>query len=149
MLFSFHLRSQPTSVNCEIKEIEREHKETRGRKVKRRTTRKKRTLLTDEPSSSQRSTGKQGNPGHKSNPRSHGLSNRNCHPVGGRWLNLYQIVTSLVATHLNERGVSLVPVPTHKVPGSTQIEDIGTTNFGGGSYHEYDEFWKEVYVSSS
>ena len=29
---------------------------------------------------------------------------------------------------------SLVPVPTHKVPGSTQIEGIGTTNFGGRSY---------------
>ena len=27
-------------------------------------------------------------------------------------------------------GESLVPVPTHKVPGSTQIEGIGTTNFG-------------------
>ena len=35
---------------------------------------------------------------------------------------------------------SLVLAPNHKVPGSTQIEGIGTTNFGGSSYHEYDEF---------
>ena len=37
-------------------------------------------------------------------------------------------------------GGSLVPVPTHKVPGSTQIEGIGTTIFVGRSYHEYGEF---------
>ena len=30
-------------------------------------------------------------------------------------------------------GESLVPVPTHKVPGSTQIEGFGTSNFGEGA----------------
>ena len=29
----------------------------------------------------------------------------------------------------------MVPVPTHKVPGSTQMEGIGTTNFGGKSQY--------------
>jgi len=31
------------------------------------------------------------------------------------------------------QGESLVPVPTHTVPGATQIEGIGSTNFGGRS----------------
>ena len=30
-------------------------------------------------------------------------------------------------------GESLVPVPTHKVPGSSQIEGFDTTNFGEGA----------------
>ena len=71
------------------------------------------------------------------------------------WVNLthgcWKLVVASIAALLwgGWQGQSLVPVPTHKVPGSTQIEGIGTTNFGGRSYHEYDEFWKEVYVSSS
>ena len=38
-----------------------------------------------------------------------------------------------VLASLEGGGESLLPVPTHKVPGSTQIEGFGTTNFGEGA----------------